>query len=93
MISDQGSCTNLRTMAETPATSYHDKTLSLQDEHIPKTPLRLNRSRNSNVYDRSPSFVTASRGRTPKIDGQRYSFALGEGKFLLLEELVDKSRN
>ena len=80
MISDQGSCMNLQTMAETvatPAASYYDNTISIRNDNM--TPLRRNKLSFTNS-----SHITSSRGRPAKLDGDRYSFKMGDGKYLLL---------
>lgn len=84
MVSELGSCANLHTQAETPATRYHTASN--------ETPLRHKQSSGhlSSKFDMSAptaSALTGSRGRLAKASGERFSYAIGDGNYILLEEV------
>ena len=84
LVSELGSCANLQTQGETPGTRLHGSCY--------ESPLRTkNRASLSSInFDNTEArsaIVTGSRGRIPVTNGQRYSYALGAGNYLLLEEV------
>lgn len=103
LVSELGdSCANLRTQAETtPGTrqqSYYDPSRceSRFESVASQSPLRFKHSQSEkrkNFYHNLPQSNTAnsatSHSLLPKANGERLSYALGGGNYLLLEE-VDK---
>ena len=84
MVSELGSCANLHTLAETPATRQRFD-----------SPLRTKHGASSsilNAYSEARSSkITGSRGPLPMTSGERFSYALGDGNYLLLEEVDQPS--
>ena len=92
LVSELGggsSCANLQTQGETPATRGGRVQGSCYESPL-RTKNRASLSSinlDNNTEARSSVVVTGSRGRLPLPNGQRYSYALGAGNYLLLEEV------
>lgn len=87
LVSELGSCANLHTQAETPATRLTCRSSPLRQKN------RQSYDNLTALFDSEArsSIVTGSRGRVPKANGERFSYALGDGNYLLLEEVDEAS--
>ena len=85
MVSELGSCANLHTQAETaPDMSFLGGTTPLRHKNSHSSLYSANNTHNKSI-------LTSSQGIKVKSGGERFSYSLGGGNYLLLEEVDSKT--